>query len=103
MAAHTVIAGMQNVDSDIVNAIRNNQAIADNKLESLRQFTHLLIEKRGWVSESDIQTFMQAGYETQHMLDILVGIAQKTMSNFTNHIAKTPLDDAFANVAWQID
>jgi len=101
MAAHTAIAGMQNVEPSVVEAIRTNQVISDNKLESLRQFTWLLIEKRGWVNEIDLQAFLNAGYESKHVLDILVGVAQKTMSNFTNHIAKTPLDDAFTEVAWK--
>jgi len=101
MAAHTVIASMKNVDPVIVENVRNNQTISDNKLEALRQFTWLLIEKRGWVDEADLQAFLKAGYEPKHVLDILVGVAQKTMSNFTNHIAKTPLDDAFSEVAWQ--
>jgi len=100
MAAHTAIAAMQNVEPDIVEAIRNNQPINNNKLEALRQFTRLLVDQRGWVNEADTQTFLSAGYEIQHILDILVGIAQKTLSNFTNHIAKTPLDDAFTEVAW---
>lgn len=101
MAAHTAIASMQNVESDIVTAIRDNQPIANAKLEALRQFTHLLVENRGWANEADSQAFLDAGYETQHILDILVGIAQKTLSNYTNHLAKTPLDDAFAGVAWK--
>jgi len=100
MAAHTAIAGMQNVDTSVVQSIRDDQPISDSKLEVLRIFTKLLIEKRGWVNEQDIQAFLDAGYNTTHMLDILVGIAQKTLSNFTNHIAKTPLDEAFAEVAW---
>ena len=100
VAAHTAIAGMQNVDSSVVQSIRNDQPIADSKLEVLRTFTRLLIDKRGWVNDEDKQTFLDAGYNTTNMLDILVGIAQKTLSNFTNHIAKTPLDDAFAEVAW---
>lgn len=101
MAAHTAIAGMQKVDVSVVNSIRDNLPIADTKLNVLRTFTNLLIEKRGWVDDDDIQTFLDAGYNTTHMLDILVGVAQKTLSNFTNHIAKTPLDDAFEEVAWQ--
>jgi len=100
MAAHTAIAGMQKVDSSVVQSIRDDQPIADTKLEVLRNFTTLLIEKRGWVNEQDIQTFLNAGYNSTNMLDILVGVAQKTLSNFTNHIAKTPLDEAFAEVAW---
>ena len=101
MAAHTAIAGMQSVDSDIVQAIRDNQPITDTKLETLRHFTNQLIENRGWVNETELQVFLDAGYETVHVLDILVGIAQKTLSNYTNHIAKTPLDEQFAEVAWQ--
>lgn len=101
MAAHTAIAGMQKVDSDVVQSLRSNQPIADPKLEALRQFTWLLIDKRGWASEDEIQTFLNAGYDQVHVLDILVGVAQKTLSNFTNHLAKTPLDDAFAEVAWE--
>ena len=61
----------------------------------------LIIDKRGWVDDADVQAFLDAGYEISHALDILVGVAQKTLSNFTNHLAKTPLDDAFAEVAWE--
>jgi len=101
MTVHTAIANMKNVAPDIVEAIRTDQTISDSKLEALRQFTWLVIEKRGWVDEIDLQTFLNAGYESKHVLDLLVGVAQKTMSNFTNHIAKTPLDEAFAEVAWK--
>lgn len=100
MAAHTAIAGMQNIEQDVVQAIRDGQAIADKKLQALRHFTWLLIENRGWVSDDDVQSFISAGYEQSQMLDILVGVAQKTLSNFTNHLAKTPLDDAFSTLAW---
>jgi len=101
MAAHTAIAGMQDVDGDVVQAIRDDVIIKDGKLQALRQFTRQLIEKRGWVDDAETQAFLDAGYKASNILDILVGVAQKTLSNFTNHIAKTPLDDAFESVAWQ--
>ncbi|MBE0493748.1 MAG: carboxymuconolactone decarboxylase family protein [Thiomicrospira sp.] len=100
MAAHTAIASMQNVKSDIVQAIRNGHAIADKKLQALRHFTWLLVENRGWVNDEDMQAFIDAGYDQAQMLDVLVGVAQKTLSNFTNHLTKTPLDDVFSEVAW---
>jgi len=90
MAAHTAIAGIKKVDSAVVNSIRNDLPISHLKLETLRNFTKLLIDKRGWVKDDDIQSFLDAGYTTNHILDILIGIGQKTVSNFTNHIAKTP-------------
>ena len=100
MAAHTAIAGMQNVDPAVVQAIRDNKPLSDTKLQALRQFTWLLIENRGWMDDTDMQDFLDAGYTEASMLDVMVGVAQKTLSNFTNHMAKTPLDDAFTEVAW---
>ena len=100
VAAHTAIAGMKNVDPEIVTAIRQNKPLSDSKLQALREFTNLLLDNRGWANDEDIQNFLNAGYQAQHLLDILVGIAQKTLSNFTNHLAKTPLDNEFEEVAW---
>ncbi|MCR9075748.1 MAG: carboxymuconolactone decarboxylase family protein, partial [bacterium] len=31
---------------------------------------------------------------------VILGTAVKVMSNYTNHIAITPLDDAFSAVEW---
>ncbi len=101
VAAHTVIAGMQKVDDAVVQAIRDDLPIADDKLQALRHFTQLLVENRGWLPDEDVQVFIDAGYTQQHVLDILVGIAQKTLSNYTNHLAGTPLDEAFNPAAWQ--
>lgn len=100
MAAHTAISSMQNVDMEVVQAIRDDLPISDTKLQALRQFTRLVVENRGWLPDADVQTFLDVGYQQSHVLDILVGVAQKTLSNYTNHLAKTPLDNQFAEVAW---
>ena len=101
VAAHSAISAMQKVPDDVVRAIREDQSIADPKLQALREFVHRVVEKRGWLSEEDIQGLLSAGYEQSHVMDVLVGVAQKTLSNFTNHIAETPLDDVFASHAWE--
>lgn len=101
VAAHSALAEMQNVSADIVAAIRNDQAIQDPKLQALRVFVSSLMENRGWMNEQHMQAFYAAGYKPENVMDVLVGVAQKTMSNFTNHIAKTPLDDAFKAHAWE--
>jgi len=71
LAAHTIIAGMLNVNSDIVESIRNNQPITNKKLEALRLFTRQIIDNRGSPSSEEINAFLQAGYHSQHILDIL--------------------------------
>ena len=101
MAAHSVVAGMQNIPDSVIEPIRNNQPIADDKLEALRLFATAVTEKRGWVSESDIRVFLAAGYTKAQILEVVLGVSFKTISNYVNHIADTPLDDAFSPKAWK--
>lgn len=98
--AHSAIAKMQGVDDETVKALRDNTPLADPKLEALRTFTLKVLRERGHVSEDDLQTFLAAGYTNRHVLDIILGLAQKVMSNYVNHIAKTPTDAAFAAYDW---
>ena len=100
MAAHSVVAEMQKVPADVIEAIRSDRAIADPKLEALRAFTTAVVDKRGWVSEGDIGAFLEAGYAKEQILEVILGVSMKTLSNYVNHIAQTPLDTAFAGKAW---
>lgn len=100
MAAHSAIAGMQKVPNDVIKAIRDGKPIGDKKLESLRRFTEALVASRGWPSEADIKAFQGAGYASAQVLEVVLGVGLKTLSNYTNHIAETPLDAPFQALAW---
>ncbi len=101
MAAHSVIASMQKVPADVIQAIRDDHPIADAKLETLRSFATTVVDKRGWVSDEDVLVFQSAGYTQAQILEIILAASLKTLSNYANHVAETPLDDAFASRAWQ--
>jgi len=101
VAAHTAIAQMQNLDPDAVGAIRNGDPIPDDKLEALRRFAVEVVTTRGWPSDEARQAFHDAGYTDAHALEVILGVGMKTLSNYTNHAADTPLDDAFADAAWE--
>lgn len=101
VAAHTVIAGMVQAPQDVVDAIRAGSPIADPKLEALRRFTADVVEKRGFPGEDSVNGFLAAGYSKEQVLEVLVGVGMKTISNYTNHLAETPLDAAFARAEWQ--
>ena len=49
IGAHSAVAEMQKVPVDVVESIRNDEAIADPKLEALRRFTTRVVEQRGWL------------------------------------------------------
>lgn len=94
-AAHTAIASMQGVPEDVAKAAAEGREINDPKLEALRRFTSKVVSSRGNPSEEDVSAFVDAGYEHRHVLDVITGVGMKTLSNYTNHIAETPLDSQF--------
>ena len=59
-----------------------------------------VIQLGGWLTDEDVDVFLAAGWERRHVLDVILAAAYKTMSNYTNHVAHTPLDPAFAKNAW---
>ncbi len=98
--AHSGIAKMQGVDGATVEALRNAAPLADEKLEALRAFTLKVVRQHGVVGENDVEAFLSAGFSQQNILDVIVGVAHKTLSNYANHFAQTPVDAAFAGEAW---
>ena len=100
MAAHTTIAQGQGVPDDVIAALRDNTPIADAKLEALRQFSQVINISRGNPRAVDTKAFLAAGYSEANILEVILGTGLKVMSNYTNHVAKTPVDDNFAGNAW---
>lgn len=100
VAAHSVIAGMQKVPDEVIAAIRDNSPMPDEKLEALRQFTRKVVQTRGMPEETDVKAFLDAGYGRQQILEVVLGVGVKILSNYTNHMAETPLDEAFSDQAW---
>ncbi len=100
MAAHTTLSQMAKVPDDVIHALRDNTPLADPKLEALRTFAAVINETRGWPSNDAVSAFLAAGYTQQTVLEVILGTSLKVMSNYTNHIAETAVDDVFAKNAW---
>jgi len=100
VAAHTTISEGQGLDLSVIDAVREDRAIADPKLEALRLFSKKVVIDRGFVSDTDVDTFLAAGYDRSAVLAVILGVALKVISNYTNHVAETPVNDAFQKHAW---
>ncbi|GAA0746214.1 MULTISPECIES: carboxymuconolactone decarboxylase family protein [Flavobacteriaceae] len=98
--AHTGIAKMMKVDDAITEALRNETPLADSKLEALRTMTLTIVRNRGNVTQADLDAFYAAGYGETQVLEIILGLSQKTISNYVNHIANTPVDAGFKKYEW---
>lgn len=104
VAAHSVIADKYSkTPMEVTNAIRDGAPVADPKFAALNSFTDTMVRSRGLPSKADVERFLGAGYSERHMLDIILAIAVKTLSNYSNHLLHTPLDEMFAGRRWSSD
>lgn len=99
--AHTGIAHMMKVSSEITDALRNKTPLPTEKLQVLHDFTLKVVRNRGRVTQADLDTFYGTGYGEQQVLEVILGLSQKVISNYTNHIAHTPVDAPFQKFAWE--
>lgn len=98
--AHTGIAHMMKVDAAITEALRNGSPLSNEKLQVLHDTVLSMVRNRGRVADTELERFYSVGYGEQQVLEIILGLAQKTISNYTNHIASTPVDEPFQKFAW---
>lgn len=100
MAGHSMLMQMGKMPADVIEALREGTPIADPKLEALRSFARELLVTRGHVGDARLQAFLDSGYSRRQALEVLTGLAAKLLSNFTNALAHTELDDPVKPLAW---
>jgi alkylhydroperoxidase family enzyme len=100
MAGHSNLSRMAHVEGDHIAAVREGRPIADAKLEALRTFAAGITRNRGAVGDAEVEAFKAAGYDNRAVLDVLVLAATKLISNYTNHLADTPLDAFMKGAEW---
>ncbi len=96
-AAHSYLAeNVSKTPKDVIEAIRQGKEIEDDKLKALHEFTKVMNESRGNPTPEQSKAFLNAGYSEKQILAIILAQAVKTISNYSNHIFHTEVDEAFA-------
>ena len=102
VAAHSLIADkMSGVAPEVLAALRQRKPLPDARLQALSRFTEVMVDSRGNPSPQDLQAFRDAGYSDRQALEIVLALAVKTLSNFSNHLMHTEPDGPFAAYAWK--
>jgi uncharacterized peroxidase-related enzyme len=100
MAGHTKLALGAGLTREQVEAMRGNRPLDNSKLQALRVFAAEVTRQRGRLSEAQVAAFLNAGYSNRAILDVLLIAATKLISNYTNHLAHTPLDAFMKGTEW---
>lgn len=94
--AQQISETMSGVPADVLQAIRAQTAIPDAKLATLYATTVAMVKSHGRPSPETVETFLDAGYKETDLMYIVLAIAVNTLSNFSNHLFATPVDERVA-------
>jgi len=101
-AAHSMIADKKSgVPADVLKAIRSLEPIPDARLAALYALTAEMVRTQGRPDAKIVQTFLGAGFQERDLLYVILAIAVKTLSNYSNHAFATPVDAVFS--AYKVD
>lgn len=100
VAFHTALALNEGIDPADVAAIREGRLPKDGKLAALSGLATTMIEKRGRLSDDDVNRFLAAGFGKEHLLEVIAAVAASTITNYTGSITKPPLEAPFQKHAW---
>lgn len=95
-ASHSALARFfANVPGDAIIAIESNRPLSDPKLNALVNVTRQLVSQRGYAPRKTIDAFIAAGYSKDQLLEVLVGVGLKTISNYFDHVSAIEVDSEF--------
>jgi len=91
-AAHIAIGKLNGFTEDQILQIRSGEAMFHPKLNALAQFVLSVAENKGRVSESVKERLFEAGYNEANLIDIVMVIGDKTISNYLHNLTGFAVD-----------
>lgn len=88
IAAHRAFGKMHKVDSQTMDSILTSEEADDLKDRALIKFTKSAVKNRGRLKETEITEFIDAGFTKKQILEVILVVTIKTLSNYINHLTK---------------
>jgi uncharacterized peroxidase-related enzyme len=92
LAAHTMVGKMHGFTDDQIIEIRKAAITFDPKLDALARFVETVARERGHKSGAALDAFLAAGYTQENLIDTLVVIGDKIISNYLHGVTEVPVD-----------
>ena len=97
VAAHSTIAkGVLHAPAETIAAVREGKTLVDQKQNALVNLVREIVRERGFASPATVEAFLAAGYQKPQVMELLLGVALKTVSNYLDHLSPATIDQAFA-------
>ncbi|MBX2828562.1 MAG: carboxymuconolactone decarboxylase family protein [Flavobacteriaceae bacterium] len=92
LSAHTAIGKMNGFTDEQILELRTGSASFDNKLNALAQLAQNITENRGRADQGVVDNFLNAGYTNGNLIDTIVQVGEKTISNYIHSTTQIPID-----------
>jgi len=91
-SAHTVLGKMNGFTDEQILEIRKGSAPFDSKLDALVKFAASTVENRGFATEESKEAFFEAGYTEANLIDVVIVIGDKIISNYIHNLTGFEID-----------
>ncbi len=92
LAAHTAIGKMNGFDDAQILELRRGEASFDTKLDALARLSKNITENRGAADTPVLDNFFAAGWSKENLIDTIVLVGDKTISNYLHKTTNVPVD-----------
>jgi len=92
LSAHTAIGKMNGFTDDQILELRAGYANFDTKLDALARLAKNITENRGATSDEVVENFFNAGWTKENLIDTIVLVGDKTISNYLHKTTQVPVD-----------
>ncbi len=92
LSAHTAIGKMNGFTDEQILELRAGFASFDSKLDALAKLAKNVTENRGKADKDVVENFFAAGYTKGNLIDTIVLVGDKTISNYINNVTEIPVD-----------
>jgi len=96
-SAHTALGKMNGFSDDQILELRKGNASFDEKIDALVKFTASVVENRGRASKESKEAFFAAGYSEANMIDVVMIVGDKIISNYIHNLADFEIDFPLAD------
>nr|WP_315033737.1 carboxymuconolactone decarboxylase family protein [uncultured Chryseobacterium sp.] len=91
-SAHTVLGKMNGFTDEQILEIRSGKASFDEKLDALAKFTAAVVNNKGKIAAETLESFFGAGYNEANMIDVIIVIGDKIISNYLHNLTHLEID-----------
>jgi alkylhydroperoxidase AhpD family core domain len=92
LSAHTLLGKMNGFTEEQIIELRKGSASFDSKLDALVKFTASVVENRGRATEESKDAFFAAGYTESNLIDVVIIVGDKIISNYIHNLTSFPID-----------